>query len=649
MKLKFFDFEVLTNWWLCVFGDYPEDGIITEEIKDSFVHVDSDMPNCRDLLMSLFREPNICVVGYNIKYYDLMIANAIYCGLTPQEVKIVNDLIINPSLQFSSKTHMRLFPYSKRKLKGVVYQDLLDDNDGSLKEKEAILGLDIQESKVDFNKEVLSVEDKVDLLYYCKHDVYACMVFHKKVTKGYVNNKLIIGKKFGIPEADCYTNTNANLIGKALGAYRVSFGDEERVDIELHPKIRQYVFDNLPSGVITKVCNSVDKYETKLFGNNVIFSNGGLHSVLSNNLYVEADDEWMLVNVDGTGFYPGMLDELQLLSRCVKNPAVFSRIRAERTMLKYKENKTQDEEDSQLANKLVANTTFGASGNKWLSLYDPYQCTKTCRTGQLFLSALANKLYTKINGLQVMQTNTDGVACYLRRADLPLLLKYMLEWSEISGIGMELNEFDKLWQRDVNNYLMLFKKGGLIVEDGKHSEFKKDKAKRKGLWLMDTWEKPGYFLISPLTAFVCQKAAIAWLSKGKDVMETILENEDVQDFCITCKKGPSFRAVVQRMSNGMEVPLFKCNRIIATNDESLGSIYKIKMFKGTASYHKMPNVPEHCKTMNKCLDDYKFEEVKKDLDYMFYVTRTLELLDINWIPVGKAAKNKDLNIFKYMI
>ena len=32
MKMRFFDFEVTPNWWLCVFGDMPDN---PEDIKDS--------------------------------------------------------------------------------------------------------------------------------------------------------------------------------------------------------------------------------------------------------------------------------------------------------------------------------------------------------------------------------------------------------------------------------------------------------------------------------------------------------------------------------------------------------------------------------------------------------------------------------------
>jgi hypothetical protein len=568
--------------------------------------------------MSKLREEEYVMTGYNIKGYDLVIANAIYNGFTPQEVKIVNDLIINPGCAWSTKTHMRLQPFAKRRLRGICYQDLLDDNDGSLKEKEAILGLDIMESSVDFNKEDLTQEDKNEMTYYCKHDVFACMYFYNKVMKGYVKNKLAIGKKFGIPERECYMCTNANLVSKALGAKRSTFSDAEKIEIELPSKIKSYCYDNLPSKIIDKIRTDTKSFEVNLFGNTVSFGNGGIHSVLCNNLYVESNDEWVLMNVDAASYYPSMLIQFQCLSRTVRNPKVFEDIFNERIFLKHKKDKTQEEEDAQLANKLVLNTTYGASGNKYLDLYDPYMCTRCCRLGQIFLAALANKLTNRVPGLKVIQTNTDGILIYCRRKDIALVKSLQDEWSKISGINMESDMVDKIWQRDVNNYLLI-KEGG--------------KIKRKGLWLMDTWEKPGYFLISPLTAFVSQKAVISYLAKGEDIVQNIVSCDNIFDFAMTCKKGPTYRGVIQRFADGTEVNLFKCNRVYASKDTSLGQIYKYKMYKGNISYAKMPSIPEHCRLLNNDLESYDFNELKKDIDYMFYIERCADLLDIEWIQL----------------
>lgn len=631
MKLRFFDFEVTPNWWLCVLGDLPN-GTLTEKEKENFLVIHSDMKNSRDMLIRLFKE-DVVLVGYNIKHYDLIIANGIYQGFTAQQIKIINDIIINPSAAWKSKEHYRMTPFAKKKLQGICYQDLLDDNDGSLKEKEAILGLNIMESNVSFDKENLTEEDKDDLIYYCKHDVYSSMYFYNKVMAGYVNNKLAIGRKFNISEKECYMSTNANLVAKALKAERASYADEDKIEIFLPSKIKDYCYDNLPSKILDRIRCDTSSFEVKLFDNVVSFGNGGIHSVYSNDLYVCSNDEWVLMNVDAASYYPSMLIQFDCLSRSVKDKSVFKNIFDERIMLKHKSNKTQEEEDSQLANKLVLNTTFGASGNKWLNLYDPYMCTRCCRVGQIFLAALANKIFKTVPDVKIIQSNTDGILIYVKRIHLDKVKELEKEWSRISGINMEEDMVEKIWQRDVNNYLLV-KEGG--------------KIKRKGLWLMDTWEKPGYFLISPLTAYVSQKAVIKYLTEGKDIIQSIVNNKNILDFVMTCKKGPTYRGVIQRYSDNTEKELFKCNRVIASKDENLGQIFKYKVRLGVKSYAKMPNIPEHCKLMNEDLSTYDFDELKKEIDYMFYINRCSDLLDIDWKELsGNSLFNTDkFNYFK---
>lgn len=163
---------------------------------------------------------------------------------------------------------------------------------------------------------------------------------------------------------------------------------------------------------------------------------------------------------------------------------------------------------------------------------------------------------------------------------------------------------------------------------------------------MDTWEKPGYFLISPLTAFVSQKAVINYLAHGKDIVETIVEDTNIFDFAMTCKKGPTYRGVVQRFEDGTEKELYKCNRVYASKDESLGQIFKYKMYKGQISYAKMPSIPEHCRLINNDLGSYDFNDIKKDIDYMFYINRCADLLDIQWRQL-KGSSLKPTNQFNY--
>jgi hypothetical protein len=80
----------------------------------------------------------------------------------------------------------------------------------------------------------------------------------------------------------------------------------------------------------------------------------------------------------------------------------------------------------------------------------------------------------------------------------------------------------------------------------------------------------------------------------------------------------------------MEVALTRANRVYATKNEKYGKLYKLKKYKGNLSYTQMPNTPEHCKTINDDLSKYDFSAIKADLDYMYYVERTFDLLDVSW-------------------
>ena len=70
------------------------------------------------------------------------------------------------------------------------------------------------------------------------------------------------------------------------------------------------------------------------------------------------------------------------------------------------------------------------------------------------------------------------------------------------------------------------------------------------------------------------------------------------------------------------------------------------MYKGQISYAKMPSIPEHCRLINNDLTSYDFNDIKKDLDYMFYINRCADLLDIPWRQL-KGSSLKPTNQFNY--
>ena len=60
----------------------------------------------------------------------------------------------------------------------------------------------------------------------------------------------------------------------------------------------------------------------------------------------------------------------------------------------------------------------------------------------------------------------------------------------------------------------------------------------------------------------------------------------------------------------------------------------------------MPSIPEHCRLINNDLSTYDFEDIKKDIDYMFYVSRCADLLDIPWRQL-KGGDIISTNRFNY--
>lgn len=54
------------------------------------------------------------------------------------------------------------------------------------------------------------------------------------------------------------------------------------------------------------------------------------------------------------------------------------------------------------------------------------------------------------------------------------------------------------------------------------------------------------------------------------------------------------------------------------------------MYKGEIRYNQMPNIPDNCKLVNEDLSTYDMSEIKNELDYVYYINRTFDLLDVDW-------------------
>ena len=656
---QMFDFEVFPNWWCCVVGKYPQDDDIPESIKDDFLVVTSDMPDAREVLLGIMCDREYVNMGYNIKYYDNVILNGVANGFTPRQLKILSDIVINPEREYDSAEHMRIAPFARKKYNNFVYQDFLDDNTGSLKEKEACMQLDIRETTVPFDKEDLTDEDKDAIIFYCKHDVWSSMMFYKVILKPFIASKLAVGRVFNIPMDVCYKSTNAKLSAIALGAKKTSFPDAHRQDIVIPAELKQYIAYSLPSSVVNRLCTSPDKFEVVLFENDVSYSNGGIHSVPCRPveikvkskfpawfLHVKEGNGWSLINVDAGSFYPNMMVAWKGLSRAIPDPEKFASLIRTRLELKSVIGPFEDKygthpelapieeynnyinakEQSQ-AYKLILNTTYGASGNKYLDLYDPYMTTYTCRLGQLLLTALANNLYNQIgkDNIKIIQTNTDGILIYVRDEYKDLMHEIGAEWERTCKIPLEFENEHQIWQRDVNNYIM-----------GKAN----GRVKTKGGFFVTDMQQPGYNRVRPLDAYVCREAMIEFIAHGKDIVEHIYGESDISKFAVTCHKG-SFSGILREFNNGTpDEILHKVNRVYASTNTDFGMIFKTKKVNGIPKKYKAPGCPPHCALINDALVNYDINKLRDDIDYMWYIEQTVDMLDAPWYDMNEGKMQK---------
>lgn len=671
-NLKFMDFEVFPHWWCCTVSDEEEHypggtynnkfDIETEkQIKNKMRVYTSDDPDAAKKLQEDLSHGVIC--GYNIKKYDMIIAKCIFAGFSPEKLKIANDIIIgrqnNPDIIYTTPMHTRIASFIKFGWSGAeAWQDLLDDSEKSLKDKECSLGMDIRETTVPFDKEDLTEQDKAEIIFYNKHDVYALHVFYVTTSKAYIDTKVQLCETFGIDKKIGYKNTNANLCGKVLNAERAHGTNSSDKTITIRDaKLKEYFDKWLPQEIFDWLTGNQEKYNRtfNLFENVVDVADGGLHSVYElpdgyDGLYVEANEDWAMYNVDVSSCYPSVMLFCNSMSRGAKNPERFKYIYERRLTLKNTPKSQWTEQDKIFvpAAKLVLNTTYGAMGNKYLDLYDEYMRTKVCRLGQIILLSISNHLYQSIPDLKVIQTNTDGVLVYARRQYYEQIKAIVDEFSAISNFAFEIEEDKKLWQLNVNNYVAI------------HDD---DSIKAKGGAFVTEVYQQGTNKLRPLGNFCIPKAQIDFLTKGTNPIQHLLTNNNVSDFCLTCTKGPSYDTMVQEVNNN-KIELGKVSRVIATTVEEFGIIKKIGINKrkgpnyGNLKEDTVALCPPHPLVMNDNIQNYEIDTkthciVHKPtgerwpIDYAYYAAELDKALDVVWLTLRNGEidyVNKEFNL-----
>lgn len=560
-----FDCEVFAHDWLFVFKE-----IATGEY--TVIHNDNDA-------VVAFMERNPFLGGFNNKHYDNFILKGVMCGLTPEQIKEINDLIIVEEVNGWDIPVLREYR---------VYFDSFDLMDDcqvglSLKAIEAHLGIPIEETEVDFNiTHRLSEKELQETIYYCKYDVDATeKLYHLR--QAYLKNKVTLGKARNLTDRQAMYMTNAKLTSVYLKAQKLEKPWNDERNYQYPEKLlRQYI----PQGVF----DFFDRMKDDRIPNDELFSSkleimvgvcpctiayGGIHGAIPT--YVEEATETRTIrNKDVASYYPHLMTLMGYCSRNMPSPKMFEDTLEERVAAK----KAGDKATAN-ALKLVLNTTYGAmlngkDGTAFNDLYDPLMGRSVCISGQLFLLELSEHLIAECPTLKIIQLNTDGIMVSFDHEDEAKYQEITQEWQDRTGFELEEDFIRKIVQKDVNNYVEVPADGG--------------EPKVKGGQLVRGIAPAGAFNINN-NAVVVARAIKQYFIDGTPPEETIAASENILDFQLIAKAGGKY-SQCYHLVGGEKVIVQKVNRVYAVSDKSKGTVYKTHAVTGRDA--KVAGLPTHC-------------------------------------------------------
>lgn len=526
--LNFFDFEVFKFDWLVV--------IINPVEKTETVIV-----NDPEKLRNYYEDHKSEIwIGYNSRQYDQYIMKGILCGFNP---KRVNDhIIVNGEGGWSFSNLFRKIP--------LYNYDVMTTFNG-LKTLEGFMGNDIRETSVPFDIDrKLTQKEIEETIKYCRHDV-------EQTAEVWIRNKsdfdaqMGLIKMFNLP-LSMISKTKVQLSAIVLGAEKKPHDDEFDISIPDTLQVEKY------SEIVDWYRNPVNmdyskKLEVDVAGVPHLFAWGGLHGAID-----KYTDVGHYVMMDVASLYPSLMIEYGYQSRNIEDQNKYREIRDMR--LKYKHEKNP----LQAPLKIVLNGTYGAMKDKHNNLYDPRQANNVCVAGQLLLLDLIEHLEPHC---EIIQSNTDGILIKLKSIDdFELIDDIAFEWEQRTRLELEFDQYHKVFQKDVNNYV-------LVDYDGK---MKSKGAYVKKLNDLD-FDLP-----------IVNKAMVEFMVNDVPVEKTISECDDLRMFQKIVKVSSKYW---KGQHNGQYLN-DKTFRVFASNRSSDGTIYKIKT--PGANPEKFANTPQKC-------------------------------------------------------
>lgn len=556
--MLFYDFEVFIYDWLVV-------------INDASNRKEKVIVNDPDALQKFYEEHcNDVWTGYNSRHYDQYILKGILCGFDPKKI---NDYIIlkgNPGWKFSSM--FKQIP--------LLNYDVMLGTDRGLKSFEGFMGNNIKETSVPFDIDrKLTPEEIEQTIFYCRHDVQQTMeVFIRRVQEFYT--MLYFIKHFHLPISSL-SKTKAQLAAEILGGNRKgqNFDDEFQFPILDCISLNKYKhiadwYRNPENHDYTKSQDDV-----MVAGVPHTFSWGGGHGAIPK---YHAKGDFLIVDV--TAYYPSLQKQYHFGYRVMDNPENFEFIHDSNIAFKRKGDKK-----ARLPFKIMDNAISGQMKQKQSALYDPMSNNSICINGQLLLLDLIEHLEPYC---ELVQNNTDGIIIRLKNydRDFDIIDDVVAEWEHRTGMKMDFDTFfGEIFQKDVNNYLIVDRETGAMKTKGGYIKQLSD---------LD-YDLP-----------ILNKAVVNYMVHGILPEQTIKQCDDLKEFQLVSKISNKFSHIL----HGDKPIKEKCIRVFASKNPNDAGVKKVSIRTGRPA--KLTNSPEHCFIWN---DEVNGVKVPAKLDKQWYI------------------------------
>ncbi|KIR03446.1 Phage DNA polymerase [Lachnospiraceae bacterium TWA4] len=587
--MVFYDYEVFKHDWLVVALD------MVTQTKHVIIN------DCEELKRFHQEHKNDIWVGFNNVHYDQYIHKSILYELDPKEC---NDFIISKGkagYQFSN-----LFKDTK-----MINYDVMLRTDRGLKAFEGFLGNNIKETDVPFNIDrKLTAAEIEQTVFYCTHDVeQTVQVFMRRYDE--FNAMMYFIKHFKLP-LNYLEKTKSQLTAIILGGNRKgkTFNDEFDFPILDCIQLSKYKY----------IADWYKKPENKNYEcrqENVIvagvehtFSWGGGHGAIP-----KYHDDGVFMIADVTAYYPSLQMKYHFGYRVMDRPENFEFIHQSNIKFKYAGDKK-----ARLPFKIMDNAISGQMKQKSSALYDPMSNNSICVNGQMLLLDLIEHLEPYVD---LIQNNTDGIVFKVRDydKDFDIIDDIVYEWEQRTGMKMDFDTFfGEIYQKDVNNYLLVDHETGAVKSKGEYIKKLSD---------LD-YDLP-----------ILNKALVDYMVKHISIETTILNCNDLKEFQMIRKISSKYSTILHggywenykainpssgrlktftRFVGDRKTIKERCIRIFASTDLNDGGLWKVK---GVDKIEKLEGTPTHSFIYN---DNVNGVKVPTKLDKQWYINTAKDRL-----------------------